>query len=155
MVTDRQAGLPATPTTTVSNRSASLTALIEPPPVVRIHCRHAKRSASSLSIGNSPYGTSPCCIANTAAAARVDTPILLYAFWMWLSAVFTEIPNACHLLCLQPARGGGEHLFRAPSAQQDPRFVGFAGQPSTTLTATASKPSSTHLAHEHRRPAQE
>ena len=44
-------------------------------------------------IGSSPYGTSPCCIAKTAAAARVDTPILLYTFWMWLSAVLTEIPN--------------------------------------------------------------
>ena len=34
-----------------------------------------------------------------AAAARVDTPILLYAFWMWLSAVLTEIPNA-RAICL-------------------------------------------------------
>ena len=32
------------------------------------------------SIGSSPYGTKPCCIAKSAAAARVDTPILVYAF---------------------------------------------------------------------------
>ena len=74
-------------------------------------------------IGSSPYGTSPCCIAKTAAAARVDTPILLYAFWMWLSAVLTEIPNT-RAICfvLQPAREEADDIYlalRQPSRSGD------------------------------------
>jgi hypothetical protein len=33
-------------------------------------------------------------MANRVAAARVDTPILPYAFWTWRSAVLTEIPSS-------------------------------------------------------------
>ncbi len=33
-------------------------------------------------------------MANSVAPARVDTPILAYAFWMCRSAVLTEIPSA-------------------------------------------------------------
>ena len=52
-----------------------------------------------LPIGNSPHIARPCCIANSAAAARVETPILASAFWTWRSAVLVEIPSA-RAICL-------------------------------------------------------
>ena len=123
VVTDRQAGLAATddngfdPLSIASRRSS------EPPSVQRIALPSSYARRLVAAIGSSPYGTSPCCIAKTAAAARVDTPILLYAFWMWLSAVLTEIPNdSCHLLCLQPAREEADNLCFAlcqPSGSLD------------------------------------
>ena len=36
----------------------------------------ARNAAGGRAIGSSPHATSPCSIANSVAAARVDTPIL-------------------------------------------------------------------------------
>ena len=44
-------------------------------------------------MGSSPHAVRPCCIANNAAAALVETPILAYAFCRWWSAVFAEMPR--------------------------------------------------------------
>ena len=55
---------------------------------------HAGEAIGELRIGSSPHVTRPCSIANSAAAARLENPILAYAFCTWRSAVLTEIPSA-------------------------------------------------------------
>ncbi len=42
-------------------------------------------------LGARAQTTSACCIAQSAAAARVETPILEYTCWMWCPAVFGEM----------------------------------------------------------------
>lgn len=44
-------------------------------------------------MGNSPHGTRPCSVAYSVAAARVETPIFRYEFWMWRSAVLGEMSS--------------------------------------------------------------
>ena len=76
-----------------------------------------------------------------AAAARVDTPILLYTFWMWLSAVLTEIPNtrAICFVCNPRARRRMTSVSRWVSpAGRSIRGVRWPAASSTALTATAS-----------------
>lgn len=50
-------------------------------------------------------------MAHSAAAARVDTPILVYTCWMWWSAVFGEMKSWSAMTRVESPPGGkAEHL---------------------------------------------
>ena len=54
-------------------------------------CSPRRSGAEGGDASRPAQATIACCIAQSAAAARVDTPIFVYTCWMWWSAVFGEM----------------------------------------------------------------